>query len=100
MFITRVDFIACYMVFGNLGPLLWFSSLTTITVVFVACNRRLKNTYSLRSSARAATKNHAIAVWHCLLMSTLVKVESNTLNDKNLQKVSLVVSLLRASQGF
>ena len=89
MFITRVD-----------SLVIWFRKSWSITLVFVACNRQLKNTYSLRSSDRTATKNHAIAARHCLLKSRLVKVESNTLNDKNLPKVSLVVSLLRASQGF
>ena len=56
-----------------------------------------RNTYSLRSSARTATKNRAIATSHCLLKNGLVELVSNTLNDGNLQKISLVVSLLARS---
>ena len=58
---------------------------------------QLRNTYSLRSSARTATKNRAIATSHCLLKNGLVELVSNTLNDGNLQKISLVVSLLARS---
>ena len=66
-------------------------------LVFVASGGQLKSTYSLRSTARTATKNRAIAAWHCLLKNRLVKLESNTLNDGNIQKISLVVSLLARS---
>ena len=74
---------------------LWqpYLSFSPFTVALVACNGQLENTYSLRSSARTVTKNSAIAAWHCLLKSRLVKLESNTLHDKNLRKISLVVSL-------
>ena len=47
-------------------------------VVFVISNGQLKNTYSLRSSARTATKDRAV-LWHCLLKNSLVKLENSWL---------------------
>ena len=58
---------------------------------------QLKNNYSLRSFARTAAKNRAIATSHCLPKNGLVELVWNTLNDGNLQKISLVVSLLARS---
>ena len=102
MFLTRVDSVIRYLVSEILVHHsgfrdLWQPCFSPFTVAFVACNGQLKNTNSLRSPARTATKDRAIAAWHCLLKSRLVKLESNTLNDKNLRKISLVLSLLARS---
>ena len=104
MFLTRVDSVSRYLISEILVHYSGFLDLwqrlprfSPFTVVFVACNGQLKDTYSLRSSARTATKIRAAATWHCLLKTRLVKLESNTLNNRNLQKISLIVSLLARS---
>ena len=58
---NRMD---CYFVAFICFRDLWQPRFSPL-VVFVASNWQLKNTYSLRSSAKTATKNQAIATWHC-----------------------------------
>ena len=97
MFLTRVDSIIRYLISEILFQYsgfrdLWQPCFSPFTVVFVACNGQLKDIPIPFDRLQELQPKSAQlrATWHCLLKNRLVKLEPNTLNDRNLQRISLV----------
>ena len=104
MFLTLVDSVIRYLISEILFHYsgfrdLWQPRFSPFTVVFVACNGQLKDIPIPFDRLQELQPKSAQlrATWHCLLKNRLVKLEPNSLNDRNLRRISLVVLLLARS---